>query len=256
MFKKILFFNVMKILYIDADNISYKLIQEISKHIDFNSIGIKKVYGDWSKKELKNWENIVLNYGLEAIQCFRIAQKQSTDIKLITDLIEDIHNIHNLTHIYLVSSDSDYSHVCQLIKKKEINLTIISQHFSILNNYCDNFIEINTSNSSNKKTILYKIMNSNSIMLFSRFQKSYKRLFPNEKINRDSLIDLVHKYSDCFVVCTIGRKKYIINISDFKDYNEKDFLDDKDLIIENYKNIFQLLSFEDLYNFLFTDSHI
>ena len=108
----------MNILYIDADNISYKLIKEINTHINLKNINIKKVYGDWSKKELKNWEKNIYDYGLEPVQCFRIAQKQSTDIKLITDLIEDLHTIDVINNIFLITSDSDFTHVCQLIKKK------------------------------------------------------------------------------------------------------------------------------------------
>ena len=80
----------MSCLYIDADNVSYKCIEDIFSHIKVEELIVKKIYGDWSKPELKNWINIVIDYGLEPIQCFRIGKKQSTDIKLITDVTNDI----------------------------------------------------------------------------------------------------------------------------------------------------------------------
>lgn len=44
---------------------------------------------------------MINNYGLEPIQCFRIGKKQSTDIKLITDVITDVYNYKNINDIYI-----------------------------------------------------------------------------------------------------------------------------------------------------------
>ena len=126
----------MSCLYIDADNISYKCMEQIYDNVKFNNLIIKKIYGDWSKTELKNWNSIVLDYGLEPIQCFRIGRKQSTDIKLITDLTNDICSNNEIKHIYLVTSDSDFTHVCQLIRKKSIKLTILSLLLLSLSKVC------------------------------------------------------------------------------------------------------------------------
>ena len=246
----------MNILYIDADNISYKCMKEIKLNSKFDSLHMKKIYGDWSKPELKNWANLIYDYGLETIQCFRIGKKQSTDIKLITDLVEDIHLHNNISNIYLISSDSDFTYLCQLIKKKNINLTVLSPHDSILKNYCNNFIILNQNNNLKDLNILFQSIGSSQIMLLSKFQKNLNNL-NSEKLNREKLIKLIDKYTNNFLICTVEkRKKYIINISDFENYNSKTFLDNKEIIINNYKNIFQILYFEDLYDYLFTDSHI
>ena len=45
----------MSCLYIDADNVSYKILNKLEKDIDMTDLMINKIYGDWSKTELKNW---------------------------------------------------------------------------------------------------------------------------------------------------------------------------------------------------------
>jgi hypothetical protein len=91
----------MECLYIDADNISYKSIDIIDNKINLNKICVKKVFGDWSRTELKNWGKKCLDYGLEQIQCQYIGKKQSTDIKLTIQIMEDIYK-YNIDKIYLI----------------------------------------------------------------------------------------------------------------------------------------------------------
>ena len=63
-------------IYIDADNVSYKIGKNLlSKVSSLGHINIKKIYGDWSKQELKNWHQLIINLGLEPIQCFRLNRK-------------------------------------------------------------------------------------------------------------------------------------------------------------------------------------
>ena len=94
----------MSCLYIDADNVSYKILNKLEKDIDLTDLMINKIYGDWSKTELKNWIKKIIKYGMEPIQCFRISKKQTTDIRLITDLLNDIYTNDNIKHIYLCTS--------------------------------------------------------------------------------------------------------------------------------------------------------
>ena len=59
-------------LYIDADNVSHKQMNKIvSEFTPDMNFCIKKIFGDWSKTELKKWSKNVNEYGLEPIQCFR-----------------------------------------------------------------------------------------------------------------------------------------------------------------------------------------
>jgi len=235
----------MSCLYIDADNVSYKCIEDIFSHIKVEELIVKKIYGDWSKPELKNWINIVIDYGLEPIQCFRIGKKQSTDIKLITDVTNDICSNNNINHIYLVSSDIDFTHLCQLIRQKSIYLTILSLQESVLKNYANEFININNEDKLLLK--LVDIMGNNYVMTFAKFKKEVKL-----KIKLDRKIDdIINEYKEVFMLTKKKNKYYIIYINDFIDYTKKNFIKDKNTIMEHYKTIFLILTFEELYNYLF-----
>uniref|UniRef100_A0A6C0J4P1 NYN domain-containing protein n=1 Tax=viral metagenome TaxID=1070528 RepID=A0A6C0J4P1_9ZZZZ len=233
----------MSCLYIDADNVSYKCIEDIFNNIKIEELIVKKIYGDWSKPELKNWINIVIDYGLEPIQCFRIGKKQSTDIKLITDVSNDICSNNNINHIYLVSSDIDFTHLCQLIRQKSIYLTILSLQESVLKNYANEFININNEDKLLLK--LVDIMSNNYVMTFAKFKKDVKI-----KLDR-KIDDIINEYKEVFMLTKKKNKYYIIYINDFIDYTKKNFLKDKHIIIEQYKTIFLILTFEELYNYLF-----
>ena len=235
----------MSCLYIDADNVSYKCIEDIFSHIKVEELIVKKIYGDWSKPELKNWINIVIDYGLEPIQCFRIGKKQSTDIKLITDVTNDICSNNNINHIYLVSSDIDFTHLCQLIRQKSIYLTILSLQESVLKNYANEFININNEDKLLLK--LVDIMGNNYVMTFAKFKKEVQL-----KIKLDKKIDdIINEYKEVFMLTKKKNKYYIIYINDFIDYTKKNFIKDKNIIMEQYKTIFLILTFEELYNYLF-----
>ena len=233
----------MSSLYIDADNISYKYINKIINNVDFSNLIIKKIYGDWSKPELKNWIDIVINYGFKTIKCFRIGKKQSTDIKLITDLTNDLY-LNNLNHIYLVSSDIDFSHMCQLIKKKNIKLTIISLQDTILKNYSDKFINLNKDDVLH---VFIQVMNNNYVMLLSKFKKEVKKILKLNKKIDENLKD----YINFFMIVNKKNKTYIISINEFTNYTFNDFIRDKIKIKQNYKTIFLIISFNELKDYLF-----
>jgi uncharacterized LabA/DUF88 family protein len=128
-------------VYIDADNMSHKCCSKILNLVDGNYT-IKKIFSDWSKTESKNWEKKIIQYGLEPIQCFRISKKQSTDVKMITTIISDIHS-YNLNFIILATSDIDFSHLCLEIKKKNIKILVVCREESKLKYYCDEYYPIN-----------------------------------------------------------------------------------------------------------------
>ena len=234
----------MSCLNIDADNISYQLIQKLVDNIDFNTLIIKKIYGDWSKPELKNWIPICLDYGLEPIQCFRMGKKQSTDIKLITDLVNDINSTFYIEHIYLATSDCDFSHVCQLIKKKSIKLTILSLQKSILKNYSSNFINLNYND--NLLDTFLEIMGDNYVMLLSSFKKFLKQYY-EINMNHQEIKDEMENYKNHFLIYKEKSKTYVIYINDFIDYDKNSFKQQEEYIKKNYKTIFLIMTFEDLF---------
>lgn len=241
----------MSCLYIDADNISYKCIDQIYQNVDFDELIIKKIYGDWSKSELKNWTNNVLDYGLEPIQCFRIGRKQSTDIKLITDLTNDICSNNEINHIYLVSSDSDFTHTCQLIRKKSIKLTILSLQKSILENYANEFINLSVNNKFNELDYLLNIIGENYVMLLTKFKKKLKEYLPDTYKIKNSIENIKNNYRDYFMITTRKNKNYIIYVNDFIDYDKETFISNRNIIEKNFKTIFLIIDFDELKDYLF-----
>ena len=241
----------MTSLYIDADNISYKCIDQIYENIDSNNLIIKKIYGDWSKTELKNWTNIVLDYGLEPIQCFRIGRKQSTDIKLITDLTNDICSNNKINHIYLVTSDSDFTHVCQLIRKKSIKLTVLSLQNSILKNYAHEFINLSMNKNLDDLDYLFSALGENYVMLYNKFKRELDDIVPTDYDLKKCINNLENKYYDYFMIKERKKKKYILYIHEFLEYNEEAFLKNRENIENNYKTIFLIITFDELFNYLF-----
>lgn len=259
----------MSSLYIDADNISYKNIEELVKK-DFKSFIIKKIYGDWSKTELKNWSKKVIEYGFEPIQCFRTNKKQTTDIRLITDIINDIYTNDNIKKIYLATSDIDFSYVCILVKKKNIEIEILSNHKSNLNNfeydgqqkdYIDDNDQIlsteseSYSESDSDKTNsieldkFIKVMNENNIILISKFKKELKKIDDNFKMK--NLDERIKCYPGYFKIIKKNNRTYILYLYEFFKYNKKDFIKNKIKIESKNKNILSVIKFDDLFKLLF-----
>ena len=199
-------------LYIDADNISYQCIPDMINYI--NSINkelyIKKIYCDWSKTESKNCSKILNLYGLEPIQCFRIGKKQSTDIKLITDVINDINTFNNINDIFIATSDIDFTYLCQSLKKHGKHITLFTLQKTNLINYVDNVVNLKENNT--KDTDIGDII-YNEIDSILSFKKLKEKLFDN--YNLDINIDNILKNIDCkdyFFIKKKNKFKYIINL--------------------------------------------
>ena len=245
----------MSCLYIDADNVSYKILNKLENEINFTDLMIKKIYGDWSKTELKNWKKKIIKYGMEPIQCFRISKKQTTDIRLITDLLDDIYTNNNIKHIYLCTSDVDYSYVCQLIKKKCIYLTIISTQSSVLKNYANEYMDMQKKEKEYVKTevdYFIQAMSGNYILLISTFKKELKKILPdNFNIKWKDITSILKDYNDYFMIIKKKNRIYIIFINDFLVYDKDNIYEYRTKIENNYKNIFLIIDFESFVNELF-----
>jgi hypothetical protein len=99
-------------VYIDGDNTSHRDMEVILNEIKtYGRIIISRVYGDWSKENMKNWLVSASSYGIIPIQCERISNKNSSDIKLCVDIMKDLYTVPNISLFYIITTDSDYRHV-------------------------------------------------------------------------------------------------------------------------------------------------
>lgn len=104
-------------VYIDGDNVSYKHLSCILKEIkSYGRIIISRVYADWSKENTKGWNQTALQNGINLVQCVRVSNKNSSDIKLCIDIMKDLYTKSHIDIFYIVTSDSDYRHIMQEIK--------------------------------------------------------------------------------------------------------------------------------------------
>ena len=130
-------------VYIDGDNASHNdfhfVYDEIKKH---GRVIIGRIYGDWTKTEMRGWKDISIQYALESINCFGLSKKNSTDIYLICDVLQDLYKNPHINTYIIVSSDSDYTHVTKRIRsegKKAIGIGRKNTPL-MLKNACDIFI--------------------------------------------------------------------------------------------------------------------
>jgi hypothetical protein len=104
-------------VYIDGENASHQDIEAISSEIkSYGSIIISRVYGDWSNENMHKWLESSIIYDINPIQCARISGKNSSDIKLCVDIMKDLYTVPKISLFYIITTDSDYSHVISEIK--------------------------------------------------------------------------------------------------------------------------------------------
>lgn len=108
-------------LFIDCENISYKLIDEIMEKLSLiGEVCIKKAYGYWRDDSLKNWENELKKYSIEPIHVITgknssTSIKNSCDIRLTIDVMKVMH-AKSMDCIVLATSDSDFASLASEIR--------------------------------------------------------------------------------------------------------------------------------------------
>ncbi len=110
-------------LFIDCDNISYKaidgIISELSK---YGVVNIRQAYGNWTKENLKNWEEKLLEYAIKPIQQFDYTKnKNATDILMTIDAIDLLHT-KRIDACAFATSDSDFTPVVMRVLAEGIKV--------------------------------------------------------------------------------------------------------------------------------------
>ena len=86
-------------VFIDGDNISHKNIPVILQEIrNYARIIINNIYCDWSSSEYYKLKLASIENGITTIQCDKITGKNSTDIKLMVDIMKTLYEL-SLIHI-------------------------------------------------------------------------------------------------------------------------------------------------------------
>jgi uncharacterized LabA/DUF88 family protein len=103
---------------IDADNAQSSIIKGLFDEIaKYGIASVKRLYGDWTGPQLSNWKDTLHVYSIQPIQQFSYtAKKNATDSALIIDAMDLLYT-RDLDGFCIVSSDSDYTKLCQRIRE-------------------------------------------------------------------------------------------------------------------------------------------
>jgi len=110
-------------LFIDCDNISHRSIEGIISELSkYGIVNIRQAYGNWTKDNLKNWEDKLLEFAIKPIQQFDYSKnKNATDILMTIDAIDLLHTKH-IDAFAFATSDSDFTPVVMRVQAEGIKV--------------------------------------------------------------------------------------------------------------------------------------
>ena len=239
-------------VFIDGDNIHVnkikfkKLMDNIEKD---NSVIIKKIYGDWKKIDLNLfWNKYVIEFGLEEVQISRLAGKNSTDSKIIVDMMEKLYISPNIEKFILIGCDKDY---IPLIKKIIENNKIFEVYglknqtsLSIINS-CSKYYDIDRYVNKDKE---YNIevenvkLNINKLLEENEDMDCDEEKDNDEELYKDDLYEILYKIiknNDDGI--TIGELKHKIREEGNRDKFGKEFNKLDIFIRVHYNNMFNTI---------------
>lgn len=152
-------------ILIDADNISYKKIEEILNEVKRYGIPtIKRIYGDWTSPYVENWKDSLLTHAITPIQQYSYTQgKNSTDSALIIDAMDILHS-DRVDGFCIVSSDSDFTRLATRLRESGKLVIGVGERKTPkpFISSCDKFIYVEILEKEvSKKTVKKKNTNSN-----------------------------------------------------------------------------------------------
>ena len=69
-------------LFIDCDNISHRSIEGIINELSkYGVVNIRQAYGNWTKDNLKNWEDKLLEFAIKPIQQFDYSKNKNAELE-------------------------------------------------------------------------------------------------------------------------------------------------------------------------------
>ncbi len=132
-------------LFIDADNISAKYGKPIMENLqERGEIFIRRIYGNWEKNSLHKWNEVILKYGLLAVQQMDfVTGKNATDMSLTIDAMEVLYR--NQADIFvIVSGDSDFTPLAVKLRERGTYVICMGSEktSSSFRSACNEFIDL------------------------------------------------------------------------------------------------------------------
>lgn len=130
-------------LLIDGDNAQARLLPQIvMEAARYGKVTVRRIYGDWTTPNMKQWKEVLNFYAFQPIQQFRYTVgKNSTDSAMIIDAMDLLHG-GVVDGFCLVSSDSDYTRLATRIRESGIFVIGIGEKKTpkAFVNACDVFV--------------------------------------------------------------------------------------------------------------------
>lgn len=103
---------------VDAENVSEKYAQDLLDEVtNYGVPTYKRVYGDWTKPQLRNWKDSLLTYSFTPIQQYSYTSgKNSSDSAMIIDAMDILYS-GKVTGFCLVTSDSDFTRLAMRLRE-------------------------------------------------------------------------------------------------------------------------------------------
>jgi len=103
---------------IDADNTQPGIVDGLLAEIaNYGTASVKRIYGDWTKPNLKGWKEVLLDHSIQPIQQFAYTQgKNATDSAMIIDAMDLLYT-NTFDGFCIVSSDSDFTKLASRIRE-------------------------------------------------------------------------------------------------------------------------------------------
>ncbi len=85
----------------------------------FGTVAVARAYADWSAAANAAYERQLVNRAVDLTQLFTTTRemKNGADIRLSVDAIEDLFQLHDVTHVVIAAGDSDYIALAQRCKR-------------------------------------------------------------------------------------------------------------------------------------------
>ena len=103
---------------IDAENVPCSYVKNLMEEITrYGTPTIKRIYGDWTRRVVTGWKNVLLQNAITPIQQYSYTTgKNSSDSAMIIDAM-DILYAGNIDGFCLVSSDSDFTRLATRLRE-------------------------------------------------------------------------------------------------------------------------------------------
>jgi uncharacterized protein (TIGR00288 family) len=133
-------------LLIDADNASAATLDPVLTVLaELGTVNIRRVYGNWSKPELKSWRDMTVKHGIEPQQQFDLTKgKNATDMKMTIDAMDLLFR-GKIEGFGIMSSDSDFMPLAMRIRQEGIPVYGFgtSRAPEAFRRACTRFIDVN-----------------------------------------------------------------------------------------------------------------